>query len=247
MQELDANLVCPICNKKVEWGKCQACSEKKTPSGDTIWLCNAACLSIYNKEHKRWNPEKWAAIQEWQKHYEQQIIQPLTGKLKELWDSASQPDEVVHICIRNNAGALIATDSRVVIIEGGFQGFFAGPRCDSLPYNTIRAIDLSKGWLDGKIRFINADSSTTDTVFAGQFSIDLHFFKRDYAILKIGKEKIDKLRAEHQNKAIPTSPDPSIPSPSIIEQIKQLAELKDMGVITPDEFETKKAELLKRL
>lgn len=34
---------------------------------------------------------------------------------------------------------------------------------------------------------------------------------------------------------------------SIVEQMKQLTELRDMGALTPEEFEARKAELLKRL
>ena len=40
---------------------------------------------------------------------------------------------------------------------------------------------------------------------------------------------------------------PSAPSASIPEQIQQLATLRDAGTITPEEFEAKKAELLKRM
>ena len=32
-----------------------------------------------------------------------------------------------------------------------------------------------------------------------------------------------------------------------MEQIKQLGSLRDSGVLTPEEFESKKAELLKRI
>jgi hypothetical protein len=33
----------------------------------------------------------------------------------------------------------------------------------------------------------------------------------------------------------------------VFDQIKKLAELRDMGVVTAEEFEAKKADLLKRL
>ena len=35
--------------------------------------------------------------------------------------------------------------------------------------------------------------------------------------------------------------------PDPIEQLRKLAELRDQGILTPEEFETKKAELLRRL
>ena len=37
------------------------------------------------------------------------------------------------------------------------------------------------------------------------------------------------------------------PNASVPEQLEQLAKLRDQGVITPQEFDAKKAELLKRM
>ena len=39
----------------------------------------------------------------------------------------------------------------------------------------------------------------------------------------------------------------SAPAPNIPEQLKQLAELRESGVISPEEFEAKKAQLLERM
>lgn len=47
--------------------------------------------------------------------------------------------------------------------------------------------------------------------------------------------------------AAPQMPAPAAASPSIAEQIQQLAALRDQGHITPAEFEAKKAELLSRM
>jgi hypothetical protein len=40
---------------------------------------------------------------------------------------------------------------------------------------------------------------------------------------------------------------PAVDASVIMEQIKQLAGLRDAGALTPEEFEAKKAELLKRI
>jgi uncharacterized membrane protein YdbT with pleckstrin-like domain len=45
----------------------------------------------------------------------------------------------------------------------------------------------------------------------------------------------------------PASAAPAAPAPSIPEQISQLADLRDRGVISPAEFEAKKAQLLERM
>jgi hypothetical protein len=55
-------------------------------------------------------------------------------------------------------------------------------------------------------------------------------------------------------KPAPPPPQAAAPPPvnpavetSVFDQIKRLAELRDMGAVTPEEFDTKKSELLKRL
>ncbi len=45
----------------------------------------------------------------------------------------------------------------------------------------------------------------------------------------------------------PPSAPPAPPASSVAEQLRQLAELRDQGVITPAEFDAKKAELLQRM
>lgn len=47
--------------------------------------------------------------------------------------------------------------------------------------------------------------------------------------------------------AISASGSPPLPSSTILEQIRQLAALRDQGVLTDEEFQAKKAELLKRI
>ena len=58
----------------------------------------------------------------------------------------------------------------------------------------------------------------------------------------------DKHNVEHRAAAAPTPPPAPATDPlSIPEQIKKLADLRDMGVLTPEEFEAKKKELLSRM
>lgn len=54
---------------------------------------------------------------------------------------------------------------------------------------------------------------------------------------------LESLRNEPANSSIA----PAAPAKSITDQIKKLGELRDVGLLTDDEFNTKKAELLARL
>ncbi len=40
---------------------------------------------------------------------------------------------------------------------------------------------------------------------------------------------------------------PEMPQPDVTDQLRKLGELRDVGVLTPEEFEAKKAELLTRI
>jgi len=56
-----------------------------------------------------------------------------------------------------------------------------------------------------------------------------------------------------QNRAVPAAPAPAAPpppaanAPPITEQLKKIAELRDMGILSTEEFEAKKKELLSRM
>ena len=50
-------------------------------------------------------------------------------------------------------------------------------------------------------------------------------------------------RSRKQQAAAP-APAPSAPSDTTVEQIKQLAELRDQGILTEEEFSSKKKKLL---
>ncbi len=52
------------------------------------------------------------------------------------------------------------------------------------------------------------------------------------------------MRAEH---ATPSAPAASSDTPHIADQIRKLGELRDQGLLTAEEFDTKKTELLARL
>jgi len=50
-----------------------------------------------------------------------------------------------------------------------------------------------------------------------------------------------------QAPAPPTPQQPAPDSPDVTEQIRKLAELRDQGILTDEEFQSKKKELLSKL
>jgi hypothetical protein len=68
-----------------------------------------------------------------------------------------------------------------------------------------------------------------------------------------GRKILDRFKQGINSANVDTTPAASVPtdgvpaSPSVADQIRQLGELRDQGLVTAKEFETKKSELLERM
>ena len=87
-------------------------------------------------------------------------------------------------------------------------------------------------------------TSRTESIWAAESGAD------DMTVLS-ALQKIDSTfsvsRMKPRTEASKKSPAQIIAEPDIVGKIKGLAELKDMGALSEDEFQAKKAELLSRL
>lgn len=120
-------------------------------------------------------------------------------------------------------GALIVTETMVVFYRKGF----IGEVLETMPLKGITSIERK---------------STL-----GHRTIRLHTSHDDLAFKSMKKDHdqrlIDAIEAGRDNNSQQQSK-PQVVTPSNIDKIKQLAELKDAGILTEEEFETKKAQLL---
>lgn len=125
--------------------------------------------------------------------------------------------------VRN--GVFLATEKRVVFFAKKLMGY----DLESFPLSKVSAIEMSKG-LMGK-------------------SIALKMSGNDAKIKWINKgdpEALVNFVREHmgEQSAAPVAAPPAHDIPS---QIQKLAGLRDAGILTEEEFTTKKAELLAKL
>ncbi|HET6529723.1 MAG TPA: SHOCT domain-containing protein [Actinoplanes sp.] len=72
------------------------------------------------------------------------------------------------------------------------------------------------------------------------------FAQRDAQIYADREQAYDQRRAEQAPQYAPPPPPPAAPQPDLVSQLKQLAELKEQGILTEDEFNAQKAKLLNR-
>jgi uncharacterized membrane protein YdbT with pleckstrin-like domain len=132
----------------------------------------------------------------------------------------------------------VLTTSRVVYRTGVLakQGV-------EIPLDRINNINFRQGIVD---RLVGAGSLEVES--AGQdgetrFTDVRHPDAVQQEIYKQMEEHAKRRAAWGREAAAPAAPAPA----NVAEQIQQLAELRDKGLITPAEYEAKKAELLERM
>jgi hypothetical protein len=128
------------------------------------------------------------------------------------------------------AGLLVLTDRRLLFVK---EGMF-GSKTEDFPLDKITSVEWSSGMALGSL-----------TVFAmGNESKIKNLNKGD------GKQMADLLRSRTfgaQEVAPAADAAQSEQAPDIPDQIRKLGELRDAGMLSEEEFEAKKADLLSRM
>lgn len=151
-------------------------------------------------------------------------------KLNEhLWE-----DERVDLMAGGTYGAgtglLVLTDRRLLFLK---DGVFS-KTTEDFPMEKISSVQWSSGIVQGKL-----------TVFASGNKAEIKNVNKDD-----GKQIADTIRDRLSGKTAhrPATEETATPhQPDLYEQLAKLGQLRDAGVLTPEEFEAKKAELLSRL
>ena len=128
--------------------------------------------------------------------------------------------------ITHGEGIFAATDRRLIM----FQKKSNGDNFRVLGYDTISAVETKRSWVAGASIIITSDMKMRIT----------GIYEQDEAV-----EQFTGYVREKQAKD--AKPSPSEPTTDIVNQIRGLAELKDQGILTEEEFNTKKRNLLDRL
>lgn len=154
------------------------------------------------------------------------------GALKKLPSLLGEGEEALTLAQGQFEGslALIAvTDRRVIFVRQSL----GSSRVEDFPYRSISSVETSASWMSGAL-----------TVFAsGNKALIKEIFPKERA-----DEIADQVRRrlssiEHGSSAAAPSPAGADP----YEQLRKLGELRHAGVLSPQEFDAKKAQLLARL
>lgn len=143
----------------------------------------------------------------------------------------------------NDLGITIRRKGMLNMMNQGLKGE------KSIPFSSISAVQLKKpGITSGYIQFslLGGNESRGGVTAAVRDENSVMIAGKDeYEDMLELKEFIEQRMLERNQHQIKVQPAPSAPlEKSPVEQVKELKELLDMGIITQQEFDTKKNQLL---
>ena len=131
--------------------------------------------------------------------------------------------------VRN--GILLATDRRVLFFAKKLTGF----DLESFPYRNISSFDQAKSLMGHSVTF-----------YASGNKVHVKWINTVPELAAF----TSSVKAAMNGDAEKSGTGPAVQAKSdvdVIGQLRQLGELRDLGIVTPEEFELKKAEFLARL
>lgn len=173
-------------------------------------------------------------------------------KARELTRAEIGNRRVVAEISGNNRYIIISDDIVFVGSKGIASGSFFGTKVKRYPIDTITSIDVRKALLTVELEIVMPGAfeagNTRQGISSRATNENITMFKKNQYedVQRIANLifEIQQWRKENQNK-----PQAQVieKKSTIPEQIKQLAELRDDGILSFEEFEEKKKELLSRL
>jgi Bacterial PH domain/Short C-terminal domain len=127
----------------------------------------------------------------------------------------------------NRKGILAATNHRLVFYAKKMGGY----DFEAFPYKNISSIEMSKGMMGHRIKF-----------FASGNEVFLKWIDKKANV----PEFVAAVKAQiERSQAMPATPaTPDAATPDVAGQLRTLAQLREEGLVSDDEFEAKRAELL---
>lgn len=193
----------------------------------------------------------------------ERMIEELPSRLEKALPELLAPNEEIIIKLKGAfKEGLICTDRRVIILKGGFMaGQVFGNDAFQQPYSNIAGVQVKFNLLSG---YFEMSAGGMQNRSKSYWSTDKNTdpAKAPNCISLSGKpmankfreacnfilEKIDQAHNGGVRQTVAeTATAKSESSDDIISSIEKLGKLKDAGILSEEEFNTKKAELLSRL
>lgn len=130
-------------------------------------------------------------------------------------------------------GLVVVTDRRVLFLSEGIGRH----KLEDFPYDKVTSVQSEKGMVNGGLKiFASGNAAVIENMYPKERAPEIG----DYVRSQLHK-------APESVAPVAESAAPVAPTADPMEQIRKLGELRDAGLLTPDEFEQKKRELLERI
>lgn len=170
-------------------------------------------------------------------------------KMRDLLNQSIEPNESVRILVVGAFNQLVVgTDRRILVLKKGLMaGATFGHKLSSWEYRTVTGIQLDTRVNSGILIIhaggeepIKASYWASGKGSAQEAPNAITFAGRPGADVQTAVAQLRQLVADAHSPSQSSTPNP-------VAQLRALGELRDAGVITADEFEEKKQELLRRI
>jgi hypothetical protein len=151
---------------------------------------------------------------------------------RHLWEGETVEQMTTGMYGKGN-GLVVVTDRRLLFVHEGVMS----QTSEDFPMDKVSSVQWQAGMMTGEI-----------VIFASGNKSEIKMVNKDD-----GKEIVDRIRhrisapshaaSSDAAPAAASNPPPADP----MEQIKKLGELRDAGLLTQEEFDSKKADLLNRM
>jgi hypothetical protein len=179
------------------------------------------------------------------------MIEPISEKLDRALNLALAPNEQVAVKLRGvYKEALVCTDSRVIILKAGWMtGQLFGSDMFQCPYRNVAGTQVNFHFITGYFELSAGGMQNTKKSFWNTDKA-VSAAKAPNCVSISGRDRADKFRkacAFIMHMASGGASAGIQPSGDSINTLERLAKLRDAGVISAAEFESKKAQILSRL
>ncbi|MGD8397754.1 MAG: PH domain-containing protein [Anaerolineae bacterium] len=148
--------------------------------------------------------------------------------------------EIIRVVAEWRAEQYIITTHRVVQVEG-----ITDKHIRDSALEKVNDVELDQSFLGRIFRFGSVEIITGSDIGVNQFHLIKHPVRFKRAMLN-AKEKLGS--REHAQETEPTDAEPTAPERSIVpDLIADLARLYEAGILSEEEYQTKKKDLLARL
>jgi Short C-terminal domain len=173
------------------------------------------------------------------------------GRAEKLLAQNMGPSEQVLARVKgaDDTQCLVLTGQRALIIKVGFRaGQTGGGKVTSFDYRNITAVEVRTSIMTGSFAIASGGVQGNERSYWGTSKSDAWHAPNAIPITKKQQPAFQQVANFIRERSRPSAQqEGDAAAPDIPDQIRKLADLRQQGILSDEEFEAKKSELLSRM